>query len=68
MKAKLVYFKQSGKFYLEEEQEIPFTKDDLLYDIFNWLKENRRLRYYCTVEVPEHPHNHPTLILTGVDY
>ena len=66
--AKVTYFKQTGKYYITENEEVPFTIKDPLYDIFDWLKENRRLPYYCVVEVPEHPHDHPTLILTGCNY
>lgn len=71
MKVYLDYFRSSGKWYSEGEYE---TEKTVLYEIWEEvaLMENvRRLpglveghgAYYVTINVPEHPHNHPHLIL-----
>lgn len=73
MLVKLNYFKPSGKWYSEGTYT---TKEQFLYMIWEeirlkmWNKELPGLSkghdsYIVLVEVPEHPHNHLTII--GLD-
>ena len=71
MKVKLTYFKPSGKFYSDGGYE---TQEKGLWEIWNEV-ESMLVRGYLPdmvvgarefillVEVPEHPHNHPHLII-----
>lgn len=70
-KVKLTYFQASGKYYSEGQ----YVSDKLhLTDIWAELREMFRAghcpglfdgvnEFYTVVEVPEHPHNHLTLIM-----
>jgi hypothetical protein len=70
-KVKLTYFKTSGKFYTEGE----YTSEKLhIYQIFeeikkmltegNWPGLTEGSHEFITLaEIPEHPHNHPALII-----
>ena len=70
---KLTYFKQSGKYYTAEDMYI-LEKDTPLYEIWakvEQLKIDKKLPglmeghsdFIVLVDAPEHPHNHPHLIL-----
>lgn len=67
----ITYFKSSGKYYAEGEYR---SEKDNLSDIFKecreMLKSGNRpglvdgpCEFYAVVESPEHPHNHPCLIV-----
>lgn len=69
MKVKLTYFKPSGKYYSEGEYDTELSD---LYEI--WLEVHVKRfaqclpgliaghsEYIVSVDVPEHPHNHPHL-------
>lgn len=71
MKVKLTYFRVFGKYYSEGEYD---TNQLHLFEIFEEvakLIENRKLpglieghgSYIVLVDVPEHPNNHPALVL-----
>lgn len=68
MVAKIETFKKfSGKWYIDIDVKIPPQYKEL-FDIWNYLKEykdniegNQNLIWY--VDVPNHPNNHPHLIL-----
>lgn len=73
MKVNLVYFKQSGKYYSEGSYE---TNRKELYEIWydvSLLMQDKELpgltqghsNFIVSVDVPEHPNNHPHLILKG---
>lgn len=69
-RVRLTYFKDTGKFYSEGE----YVSEKLaLWEIWDEVKEmlkvgkrpglvDRVNDFYVTVDVPEHPHNHPVLI------
>lgn len=71
------YFKQNGKWYSEGEYD---TNKVQLFEIWEELREmfNNRKRpglvdgiqeFNTLVNVPEHPHNHPYIIMTKyLDY
>lgn len=73
MIVKLTYFKPSGKYY---SNGCYTTHKVELYDIWNEV-ENMQVRkelpglspghsdFIISVDVPEHPHRHPHLILIG---
>jgi hypothetical protein len=72
MKAELIYFKESGKYYSHAEMEIQGDKS--LYEIWeivrNLLRERRlpglcndHSNYLVLVNVPGHPQEHPHLIV-----
>lgn len=48
MKVKCMYFKRSGKWYTDEDVEVPFVNwDDKQHnwcELLEWLKENRRIK------------------------
>jgi hypothetical protein len=72
MKVKLIYFKSdTGKYYAEGSYD---TKVDDLYDIWDEVEQMAKIRklpglsegsygWIISVDVPDHPHNHPKLIL-----
>jgi hypothetical protein len=71
MKVELTYFKESGKYYTSAEYD---TTQRWMFEIFDevrqWKEEKIKLPGLIgtwsgpiLVEVPEHEHNHPALIL-----
>jgi hypothetical protein len=65
MKVKLTYFRrESGKYYTEGEYD---TKLQDLNDIWKEIKNMKialiRSDFIILVNVPEHPFNHPKLII-----
>ena len=73
MLVKLTYFKQSGKYY--SEGTYTTNRKDLgsiWYDV-SLLMQDKELpglteghsEFIVLVDVPEHPHRHPRLILRG---
>lgn len=71
MLVKLTYFRLGGKFACEGEYE---TDKQLLFEIHGEVQERieaGRLpgliaglsKYIVSVDVPEHPHNHPRLVM-----
>lgn len=71
MKVNLIYYKITGKYYGEGSYE---TSQDDLWRIWGEVKEmlNKRdlpglmkgcSEFIISVDVPDHQHNHPTLIL-----
>ena len=60
--ATITYFKASGKYYTEEEQSVPFTNSTLIYDIWSWLKINKRLKMNALINLLTHNYNVPHLI------
>jgi hypothetical protein len=71
MKVKLIYFKPSGKFYADGGYDTTLTN---LWDIWGEVEEmllrgllpdmvEGAREFIMYVEVPEHPHNHPHLII-----
>lgn len=76
MKVKLTWFKDTGKYYTDENIDINIHTESGLYStgeefpaLFKiWEHVRREYRYnrpgeYCVVDVPEHPHDHPRLII-----
>ncbi len=68
---KLTYFKPSGKYYSDGEYES--NKEDL-WEIWNEVEQKRESGhlpglieghspFIVSVDVPDHPHNHPHLII-----
>lgn len=67
----LTYFKRSGKYYSEGK----YTSQKVsLYEIWEEIRDklhhgdrpglvDGKNEFYVTVDVPEHPHNHPHLIV-----
>jgi hypothetical protein len=75
MKAKLTYFRafpSFGKYYSEGELEVPMKDLFLIWNDVRELAKLRRLpglvenhsEYFVLVEVPDHPHDHPYLIVS----
>lgn len=72
MKVKLTYFKPSGKFYSEGEYN---TEPKALYRIWDEIRAMKELpglyggpnSYIVSVDVPEHEHNHPCLLIPGLE-
>lgn len=74
MKVILTYFRASGKFYCHAEYE---TQMKSLLDIWEEVRNMRDTGtlpalvdghskdYHITVDVPDHPHRHPCLLLAG---
>lgn len=71
MKVKLTYFKQSGKYYSEGEYD---TEKEYLFKVFEEVKKmaedgclpglmSGRSEFHVLIDVPDHPHNHPHLVL-----
>lgn len=71
MKVKLTYFKETGKYYSEGEYE---TLKEHMFEIFREVR-GRKIQgclpgliqgtneFIVLIEVPDHPHDHPHLIL-----
>lgn len=68
---KLTYFKQSGKYYSEGEY---YSKEEDMWRIFDEVRrllQNKVLpglieghsNFIVYVEVPDHRHNYPTLVI-----
>ncbi len=73
-RVKLTYFKQSGKYYSDGEY---WSGKLALYEIWEEVNEmlssgkrpglvNGKNEFYVTVDVPEHPHRHPHLIIPRI--
>lgn len=71
MKVNLVYFKHSGKYYSDAQY---FTGEEDLWMIWNEVEEklidgklpglvDGAREFIVSVDVPEHPYNHPHLII-----
>lgn len=71
MKVLLSYFKPNGKWYSDDEYE---TSKELLFEIWDEVRAMRDARrlpglveghseYIVSVDVPDHPHRHPHLIM-----
>ncbi len=70
-RVKLTYFKDTGKYYSEGE----YTSNKLqLFEIFSEVRQmlasgtrpglvDGKNEFYAVVDVPEHPHRHPCLII-----
>lgn len=73
MEVKLTYFKDTGKYYSEGEYESVYGIDCFLGDVWNEVRRRRSIYklpnisdgsyFIILVEVPDHPNNHPKLIL-----
>lgn len=74
MKAKLTWFKDTGKYYTDDEMNVETPNIILqsgeeappLFKIWEMVQHEYRYNRpgeYCVVDVPEHPHNHPRLII-----
>jgi len=74
MKVNLIYFKQTGKYYSEGDYE---TEKEHLFEIFDEVRKKLRRRilpgliqghsnFIVSVDVPDHPHRHPKLIIEDV--
>jgi len=73
-KVEIMYFKQSGKYYTDGS----YQTDKLhMFEIFEEVEELFRHKrrpglvhgeneFYAVVSVPNHPHDHPALILPTV--
>lgn len=70
-KVLLTYFRASGKYYTEGEYE---TKKTGLYEIWDEVENLKLLgtlpglveganEFHISIDVPDHPHRHPHLIL-----
>lgn len=70
-RVQLTYFKDSGKFYTEGEY---MSKKLNMFEIFEEVEHmlaagsrpglvHGRNEFYVVVNVPDHPHNHPFLIV-----
>jgi len=71
MQVYLTYYKESGKYYSEGVYE---TEKEHLYEIWEEIYQMRKQgrlpgliegahEFHISVDVPDHPHNHPRLIL-----
>lgn len=71
MRVKLTYFKEHGKYYTEAEYS---TERAYLFEIWAEVELMSRTRglpglvkdhspFIVLVDVPEHPHNHPHLVM-----
>jgi hypothetical protein len=79
MFVKLTYFQKSGKYYTESEyttqlKNLDFAPYPGLWEIFAEVQQMRdsgnlpglvkgAKEFHVLVDVPEHPHRHPALIL-----
>lgn len=70
MKVKLTYFKYSGKYYSNGEYD---SDKEFIYQIIDEVSQKVNLgrlpglveganEFIVLVEVPDHEHNHPTLL------
>lgn len=71
MKVNLTYFRKGGKYYSEGSYE---TTRAELFEIHNEVRRMLEMRscpgliknhsnFIVSVDVPEHPHNHPRLVI-----
>jgi len=71
-KVKLTYFKQSGKYYSEDDSYV--TEKDALYEIWDEIRDMMAKGkrpglvdgyndFYVWISVPGHPHDHPHLLI-----
>jgi hypothetical protein len=71
MIVKLEYFKRNGKWYTSAEYN---TQKEALYEIWSEVINRRdegklwgliegHSKFIISISVPEHPHNHPHLVL-----
>lgn len=76
MKVVLQYFRPSGKWYSEGEYQ---TEKKGLFEIWEEVREMQdkgnlpglvpgAREFHISIDVPEHPHRHPHLILLPIDY
>jgi len=73
VEVELIYFKRNGKFYSRGRYQ---TKEEHLFDIWYEVRAMRNEGnlpglvgindFIISVDVPEHEHNHPHLIVSGV--
>jgi hypothetical protein len=71
MKVKLTYFTPRGKYYTDGEYETEKTNLWEIVEEVNVLARERKLpglieghsQFIVHVDVPEHPNNHPNLVL-----
>lgn len=60
MRVELTYFRLTGKYYTTAEAEVEHKP---LYDIWDEIRRDYPSGMIVLVEVPEHEHNHPHLIM-----
>lgn len=71
MRVELTYFKTNGKYYSSGDYK---TKKQHLWEIWEEVREMQKEKklpglvdghseFHITIDVPEHPHNHPHLVL-----
>jgi hypothetical protein len=74
MKVKLTYFRVFGKYYGDAEYTSELKPGTALYVVWDAVEIMREARtlpglveghdeYIVLVDVPEHPHNHPVLLV-----
>lgn len=71
LKVNLTYFRRSGKYASEGDFSTEQTPLFRIWDIVKKMKKNRSLPglvmrhddYIVLVDVPEHPHRHPHLLI-----
>lgn len=69
MRVKLTYFKDTGKYYTDGEAHV--DEDLSMHEVWEWVAcqdpkpglSSAWTDGFILVEVPDHPHNHPYLIL-----
>jgi len=62
MKVELQYFRQSGKWYMDEEYD---TDIEDLADIWDEVRErNKGTGFNILVNVPDHEHAHPKFLMS----
>lgn len=75
MKAQLMYFKLTGKWFMDTEWEVPIEYQSLpLFEIWDYLRRLQRIRRLpglheghsaydvVVVSVKDHPRDHPVLL------
>lgn len=75
MEVKITYFKLTGKYYTDCTYNSKLPDDTPLFEIWNELREKFKQRkapglnsgscdeFIAYIDVPEHPNNHPRLII-----
>lgn len=74
MKVKVTYFKRTGKYYSSDTFECPLVETAPLYRYWEHVNELRAAGnapgligggrdFIVAVDVPEHPHAHPHLLM-----
>lgn len=74
MKVELTYFKRSGKYYANAAHDVPLVENAPLYRYWEYINDLRAgghapglcgggREFVVLVSVPEHPHDHPTLLM-----